>query len=363
MCAHAIKEHFEENGVYCEITDALAFVSQCFSSFISNGHSFLYRCLPSLFRIGYSHYQNNSNSYSEKSMLFKILSKGAKNLGEYIEKGKFDTVICTHVFAGMMLSKVDKTECTPFVSAFVATDYTCYAMSVKCNSDIYFIPDFSLSETYEEYGIPGCKLIISGIPIRKSFYNKIDAERAKAELGIKNGEKHVLVMSGSIGCGPIKKITKQIAAELKNVKFTVICGNNSRMYKRMSRVFLNCGNVNIVGYCENVSLYMDSADVYITKAGGISTTEAMVKQLPMLIVDSVGGCEEYNIRYFEKSGGAVISKRTADVTELCRKLIDSEKIRLDMSKELYRLLQENPVATIFTSMQKIWAEQNDALHY
>lgn len=50
---------------------------------------------------------------------------------------------------------------------------------------------------------------------------------------------------------------------------------------------------------------MDSADILITKPGGISTTEACAKKLPMLFIDSVKGCESYNLEYFVSRGAAI----------------------------------------------------------
>jgi len=219
-----------------------------------------------------------------------------------------------------------------------------------------------LREAYIAYGIPQDKLVASGIPIRKSFYEKSPIERAKLELGINSKNKHVLIMSGSIGCGPIKKLTGQIASEFEKVRFTVICGRNTGMQKQMKKAFARYDNVNIVGFCDNISLYMDSADVYITKPGGISTTEAMIKQLPMIIVDAIGGCEEYNLRYFQNNGGALTSKNAKDITKHCRQLIENGLIRTAMSKRLERLSKGDPAETILLTMQNIKAAHKDAVY-
>ena len=41
-----------------------------------------------------------------------------------------------------------------------------------------------------------------------------------------------------------------------------------------------------------MALLMDSADLYLTKPGGISVTEAASMRLPMVFIDAVAGCEE-----------------------------------------------------------------------
>lgn len=48
-CSAAIKECFEAHGTVCDVTDALGFISQGVSKFISKGHVFVYRHMPWLF--------------------------------------------------------------------------------------------------------------------------------------------------------------------------------------------------------------------------------------------------------------------------------------------------------------------------
>ena len=79
---------------------------------------------------------------------------------------------------------------------------------------------------------------------------------------------------------------------------------------------------------------MDSADLYLTKPGGISSTEAAMKRLPMLFADVVAGCEAYNMKFFENIGGAVVEKSLDNLAQRSVSLIkDTEKLQ-QMKKAL-----------------------------
>ena len=66
---------------------------------------------------------------------------------------------------------------------------------------------------------------------------------------------------------------------------------------------------------------MDSADLYLTKPGGISVTEATRKRLPMVLVNAVAGCEDDNLRYFTALGAAVTADTPEELSALCLSLL------------------------------------------
>lgn len=51
-CARAVKEYFDRKQVDCTVVDAFRFVSEKFAVFMGEGHSFMYRHIPGLFRWG-----------------------------------------------------------------------------------------------------------------------------------------------------------------------------------------------------------------------------------------------------------------------------------------------------------------------
>ena len=52
-CALAIKEAYHAHGETCDIVDALQFISERASRFVSNWHTRIYRHAPKVFGAGY----------------------------------------------------------------------------------------------------------------------------------------------------------------------------------------------------------------------------------------------------------------------------------------------------------------------
>ena len=107
-CAKAIKEVFDTKCETCDIEDALRFISDKTSNFISWGHTYVYRHIPSLFNWGYGFTENHTDVFKEQNMLYNFFGKGADELYNFIVIGNYDTVVCVHPFAALMLTETQK---------------------------------------------------------------------------------------------------------------------------------------------------------------------------------------------------------------------------------------------------------------
>lgn len=330
--ANAVLEELENRGHTCQVLDALAFVGDHTARFMSWGHSFVYCHMPKAFQMGYEVAERHPSALENGSMAYRYLSRGSEDLNEYIQQEQFDAVVCTHVFAALMLTDAKRRHGFSAVSCFVATDYASYPGVDDTEMDIYFIPDEAMAPEYQ-----GKPILVSGIPIRQAFFNSTPLNEAKAAMGIDSDEKHIVMMCGSMGCGPMEELTKAIAGRMgENCSLSVICGTNQRLYQKLSDNFGSNDRVRVLGFVQNIVQLLDSADVYVTKPGGISTTEATAKGLPMVLVDAVAGCENYNMRFFREIGGAVAAKEPDRLKELCMELLEDPDRRAGMSAQLLK---------------------------
>ena len=328
-CSAAIQECFEAQGVHCEVADALRFISQGASQLFARTHVAMYRHFPALFRHGYKFLENHPGVFRAKTPVHRFLTVGARRLSSYISEGGFDAVICTHVLSALILTDALRRHPLPVRTAFVATDYTCSPSMDQSDLDLYFIPDASLSSEFLVGGIRAEQLISSGIPVRSEFYRCSDRAAAGAAFGVPEGHRHMMMMCGSMGCGPIRQLTKLLSRQLTPQQhLSVLCGTNKRLYKQMKRRYDDRENIHIYDYVPDISLLMDSVDLYLTKPGGLSTTEASVKCLPMVMVDAVAGCEAHNRRYFLNTGLGVTADSPRALADVCAELMSNpERIR------------------------------------
>ena len=160
-------------------------------------------------------------------------------------------------------------------------------------------------------------------------------------------------MCGSMGCGPIMSIARRIGRNLPdNQDLTIVCGTNERLYDRLSRRFYGAKNVHILSYVKDMALLMDSADLYLTKPGGISVTEAASMRLPMVFIDAVSGCEEYNKDFFLRTGGAATGKTPAEIARVSLKLLSDENTLEKMGDALDTAVPHDAAASILSEMSE-----------
>ena len=312
-CASAIQEAYQAHGETCDITDALQFISKRASRFIANWHTRIYRHAPKLFRAGYQSVETHDDIFRDGTPLYKYLSSGAERMYAYILAGGYDNVICTHVFPALALTELCRRHPElRLTTSHISTDYTCSPCTADSALDWYFLPASSLTEEFAQCGIPRNKLVASGIPVCRAFYERVPPDVGKARLGIDPAHGHILMMCGSMGCGPMAEIVSYLDTRLTAAQeLTVVCGSNDDLYEKLWKRVGDDPRIHIAGKVGNVPQLMQGADLFLTKPGGLSTSEAMAAGLPMVLIDAVAGCEEYNLAFFLHNAMAV----TADLPE------------------------------------------------
>lgn len=352
-CAKAVKAYFEQQGDTCDIVDALGFVSEKASKFISNWHSRLYRHAPTVFDKGYKYIEKHSGLIAEDSAAYNLLTSGVKDLYSFILSENFDAVLCVHIFAGLLLSKMMTQYPLPIRTGLLATDYTCSPGFGNCNPDYSFIPDGSLYDLYVEAGVPEDQIVPSGIPVRADFWRKEEKSKAKTDSGLDPEHDHILMMCGSMGCGPIEEIAKLLAECMDaNTELSIVCGTNEKLRRSLLKSLQPYSNVHVHGFVKEISLLMDSADLFLTKPGGISVTEASAKRLPMVLIDAVSGCEAGNLQFFLDKGAAKTADTLEELAVLCAQLLKNKAQLSDMAKAYGELSERNAAAMIYQYMTK-----------
>lgn len=353
-CAGAIQEAFAEQGHLCDIADSLGFASDKLSKFMSWGHTAMYRHVPGLFRRGYGFAEKHPAMLNDDASVYRLLTGGTEQLRDFLQRGAYDTVICTHVFSGLLLNQTVKEYALRLHTAFIGTDYTCSPGTANSGLDRYFIPAASLAEEFIAQGVPARKLVPSGIPVRKEFYVRQDRAEAKRKLGIDPKHTHLLMMCGSMGCGPMERLTRLLSEGLqKDMELTIVCGTNQKLQTELEEEIPERPNIHIRGFVTDMAALMDSADLYLTKPGGLSTTEAAAKDLPMVFIDAVAGCEAYNLQYFVQTGGAVTADSPEELSRLCLRLLADEKRRRQMASALAALPRQNAAQCICSTMHAL----------
>ena len=125
-------------------------------------------------------------------------------------------------------------------------------------------------------------------------------------LGLDPGKRYILAAGGSMGGGNIKKAVRILADEAarrKDTELIVICGSNKQLYDELNEDALP--DVMVKGFTSDMAGYMRAADLFVTKPGCLSSTEAAVCGIPIIHVCAIPGCETYNAEFFSGSGMSI----------------------------------------------------------
>ena len=146
-----------------------------------------------------------------------------------------------------------------------------------------------------------------------------------------------------MGYGNMLSTIQSIDSLGMNLQLVCICGKNEKLRQRLH--FLKTQDeIVILGFVDNVELYMDAADCIVTKPGGLTVTEVMCKALPMILMDPIPGHEERNMEFLTNNGAAMSVGKNSSAAEAVYYLLSNPK-RLELMRESIRLIAK-PRATL-----------------
>ena len=316
--AAALSEALAEHGIPSVIKDCLDLISPAKAKLISEGHILLYRRAPKLFGAGYRFEEQHTPHFIRSQC-----EDCADALQAYLQQEACTMVISVHVFSALIFTAAKEKYRLSLPGYFVATDYTCSPGVSMTKQDAYFIPHADLRNEFIACGVPEERLVATGIPVSPQFCRTRRREDARVALGLPTGGRMVLLTCGSMGAGPMEELTVLLDQELQEGDhLAVICGTNEKLREKLLHHKLSPA-VHITGFTNRMSLYMDAADVLLTKAGGLSSTEAVMKRLPLVYVDVIPGLEERNIHFMVSHGCAYTAHGPEGLCRLTCRLLDA----------------------------------------
>jgi len=184
----------------------------------------------------------------------------------------------------------------------------------------------------QERGIAADRIHATGIPIRAAFREPADADAVRSRYELRDDLPVVLVMPGAYGMMAGTFHVFKILASMP-VQVIYVCGRDQRLRRRLERMAPRARQQPVVlGYVDTIPDLMTIADLMVTKAGGVTVSEALAKGLPMLIYRAIPGQERENTRFLTQVGAAVAVRSRR---QLARALTDllAHRERLEQMRQ------------------------------
>lgn len=300
--ARALMEEFLRCGVECEMADPVSFRSGRAQRLVSSCYNNLIKKTPRAFGAVYKA-GALYDSTGITSPVYYANAGYAEELLDYIKDNCVDAVVCTHLFGMEVMTAIEKKLGFNVPSYGVLTDYTCIPFLSETELDGYFVPHETVGQELCDKGVPADKIYPDGIPVSSGFRNRMSKADARDFLGLSQDRRMFLIMTGGVGCENMLKLCEGISTQCGDRAFAcVMTGRNDRLYEAVSSRFSDGQGIIPVSFTDKVSVYMNASDVLLSKAGGLSSTEAAVANVPFVTVRPIPGCETKNAEFFERYG-------------------------------------------------------------
>lgn len=273
---------------------------------------------------------------------------------EYLAEHPVDIVITPHLFPAEIMTNMKLHGMPVPKTMFIATDYVCIPFTEETLCDAYVIPAADLSENFTGKGIPADRLYPLGIPTGSSFREVQTREEEKRRLGLDPAKKYILVAGGSMGGGKIEKVIDRLRsffAGQEEVALIVICGSNQKLYQKL-REQENPGFI-VIAHTDQMASYMRASQLFITKPGGLSSTEAAVCQIPILHTSMIPGCETFNAEYFSRHGMSIAGELTDELLSKVKEMLNNHDIVAQMNACQKKVVNPNAAADICRLAQQL----------
>lgn len=265
-----------------------------------------------------------------KSPVYWANKKAADRMQEYLRAHSYDVILTTHLFPGEILTHLRRRGVPLPKLIFIATDYTCIPFTEEIACDYFVIPSTMQKQEFCSWGIPPEKIIPIGIPVKRGFREKADRERTLARLGLDPQNRYILLAGGSIGAGEIYeavRILQGYLQEHREVVLIVVCGTNQKLYRKMAEKYHDEPQLLLLKNTEHIAAYLQVCELYISKPGGISSTEAAVANIPLIHISPIPGCETRNASFFAACGMSIgVSNLKKELLQAVRRSTNRETV-------------------------------------
>ncbi len=301
-CAKAVQQALQDCGHHTDFYDMLHLFGEPGPISIESTLNVISTKAPSLFGLIYKAGERFSET-GVTSPVYLVNTTYGKRLCEFINDHGYDAVVCSHLFPMETLTYIRRDFDLKARCFGILSDYTCIPFLAETELDEYFLPHEEVKQECIKAGIPENRLIVTGMPMTREFRTDMLKEEARELLDIPANAKMYLVMTGGIGCGDALGLCEKLLMVPDNeMLLCVLAGRNQELLDELRNKYAGSPCVRGVPFTDQVSVYMRAADVLLSKAGGISSAEAAVANVPLVHTMMIPGVETLNAAFFARLG-------------------------------------------------------------
>jgi UDP-N-acetylglucosamine 2-epimerase len=260
----------------------------------------------------------------------------AKKIFKLFEDFEPDLVISCHPLGGQItafLKSHNKTNCK---LATVMTDFASHKQWLigKDYTDYFFVSNIEMKTSLISEGIFPNKIYVSGIPISPNFYKNYDKESIYNSLKILKNKKNIIFFGGgSLGLSSSTNVqnilTSLLQATNESYQIIIISGKNQKLYNEFQKTITNTNhtsNTKLIDFTTQIPELLPITSFVITKPGGLTITECITSNVPVILINPIPGQEKENAQYIVDKKMGIWIKTNKPTPEYFQDILNDDKL-------------------------------------
>ena len=351
--ANSIQECITSNYPEIEVTsiDFMEYLSKTIDKLTTTAYEEMAKKIPSLWGTFYSG--------SEKGPLAKISIDSNKimaiKLHLLIKKYKPDYIISTHPFSSQMCAylkkkgKLNNTKLATVMTDFAPHDQWLIGFDYI---DYFFVAHKEMKLELINKGIDENKIFDTGIPLSNKFLINFNKDQILSDFQLSKDKFTILFFAGGrfgLAKKNTPKILEDIARYMDNVQVIAISGQNKQVYDDFTKIvhkYNRENDIKILEFTDKVPELMHISDIVISKPGGLTTSESLASDLPIIVINPIPGQEEENADFLEKNHLGFWIKKSDTPIGLIFKIITNKDLLKDLKENVKKFARKNSTKDI-----------------
>ena len=299
--------------------DALTYTSPLVRWTIQRTYTSLIRHQPDVWEYLYDNPVVHQRVKQFRDLLHRYHALKLKHTLESVQP---QAIACTQAYPCGVIADFKKRHGLTLPLIGVLTDYAPHLYWFHDTVDAYVVPSEQVRQRFIARGVEPSRVKVLGIPIDPAFLQAPSVDATAKRYGLNPEHPIILVMGGSSGFGHLPDVLLNLDLLPQPCQFVVLTGTNRKLMSWLSSQRFRHRMLGI-HYTDDVPKLMDMATLIVSKPGGLTTSEALAKRVPLVIVNPIPGQEAYNARFLVAQGAAVWAGSYETVRQTVRDLLDN----------------------------------------
>ncbi len=294
--------------VHVENHDILQFTNAVFRRFYGQAYLDLVNRVPHVVGYVYDWLDQPSRTRNNAGDRLRcaVEKLNLKKFTMFVTSQPWDLVINTHFLSAELIATLKREGTLRVPQTTACTDFETHRLWINQPCERYFTATQEGAAYLKHWRVPEADIAVTGIPVCPPFSQPADRAACLAKHELDGTRPVILQLCGGFGVGPVEAIYHRLLELPQSLQLAIVCGRNEELKTALAKTPVpERHRVKLLGFTREIDELMGCADLIVSKPGGLTTSEALARGVPMAIVNPIPGQESRNSDYLLENGAAI----------------------------------------------------------